>query len=78
MKFNSDTGDFVASYELKWDVKAPTLVYLNEELFYPNGYVLSVENSENVEYKTESRKNAIEVLFEDPKESVTTIRIKAK
>ena len=39
MRFNMTTGEFVLVYTPKSSCTLPTEIYLNEGLFYPNGFV---------------------------------------
>lgn len=38
MHFATETGAFTAKFTLEVTVDAPTIVYLNEDYWYPNGY----------------------------------------
>jgi len=37
-KFNSNTSALTATYTVNTDIAAPTVVYLNTEYWYPDGY----------------------------------------
>jgi len=43
MNFNTNSGNFKARYTLNKAVTGPTVVYLNEDYWYPNGYAWIVE-----------------------------------
>jgi len=36
--FNPQNGDFVLGYYADISIDQPTEIYLNEKLYYPNGY----------------------------------------
>ena len=38
MNFNTETGDFNASYRVDASIEAPTLIYTSEDFYYQNGY----------------------------------------
>ena len=42
MKFDVNTGAFTAQFTVDTSVKAPSVVYLMEDIHYPNGYKLSL------------------------------------
>jgi len=42
MNFNSDTSAFAGAWTVNTDIKAPTVVYLNSEYWYPNGYTYTL------------------------------------
>ena len=42
MNFNSDTSAFTGTYTVNTDITAPTVVYLNSEYWYPNGYTYTL------------------------------------
>ena len=47
MKFNSDTSEYNLEYFSNGN---KTIIYINRELYYPDGYILSVE-PKDIKYK---------------------------
>lgn len=41
-EFDPDTGDFQLTYHANVDIQQPTIIFLNENLYYPNGYDISI------------------------------------
>lgn len=37
-EFDPDTGDFQLTYHANVDIQQPTIIFLNENLYYLNGY----------------------------------------
>lgn len=65
MVFDTATGGFSASYQQSADVTAPTVLFFNKELYYPNGYDLSAENSLKTKPTiTFPEENKAEILFD--------------
>lgn len=46
MKFDVNSGAFTAQYKIDTSIKAPTEIFLMEEIHYPDGYklTLSIDN----------------------------------
>ena len=37
-EFDPNTSDYQLTYQANIDIAQPTVIYLNEKLYYPNGY----------------------------------------
>eukprot|EP00300_Choanocystis_sp_HF-7_P004265 c13276_g1_i1.p1 GENE.c13276_g1_i1~~c13276_g1_i1.p1 ORF type:complete len:491 (+),score=99.46 c13276_g1_i1:181-1473(+) len=48
ISFNSTTGEFAMRFTAKSNVSLPTEIYLNEEVYYPNGYLITVTSDVQV------------------------------
>ena len=46
-EFDPDTSDFQLVYHANIDIQQPTIIFLNEKLYYPNGYNIRYDNSTN-------------------------------
>lgn len=76
--FIAETGYFSTSFTLSPSVNAPTIVFLNEEVMYPNGFDLSVSNTLNLKPTISQKGNYIYIQFMNPQISTSTIVISAK
>ena len=71
VEFDSDWktgGRFELEFEMDTAIQAPTIIYVNEQYWYPNGYNLSLtpQNAQIVDYKRE--KSYVEVYNSDDKQ----------
>lgn len=85
MNFNSATSAFAASYTVDTGIAAPTVVYLNTEYWYPNGYTytLAANGSKpaSKQYTVDSTDpQRLSITFTDKKlsKAVVTITVTAK
>lgn len=46
MHFDTQTAKFEATFTPNADLEAPSRIYLNEELWYPHGYVITAIEAE--------------------------------
>mmetsp|Transcript_10312 Transcript_10312/g.10251 ORF Transcript_10312/g.10251 Transcript_10312/m.10251 type:complete len:530 (+) Transcript_10312:35-1624(+) len=76
--FIDTTGYFSTTFELSPNVSAPTVLFLNAALVYPNGYTLTVSNTLDLKPQITSKGNFINILFTNPAASTTTIIITPK
>jgi hypothetical protein len=53
MNFDTETGIFTGVWTIEASIGAPTVIYLNTELWYPNGYThsLSVDSIDESELR---------------------------
>eukprot|EP00358_Blepharisma_japonicum_P001629 CAMPEP_0202946080 /NCGR_PEP_ID=MMETSP1395-20130829/8365_1 /ASSEMBLY_ACC=CAM_ASM_000871 /TAXON_ID=5961 /ORGANISM="Blepharisma japonicum, Strain Stock R1072" /LENGTH=508 /DNA_ID=CAMNT_0049646453 /DNA_START=69 /DNA_END=1595 /DNA_ORIENTATION=+ len=76
--FIPSTGYFSTSYDLSPNVNAPTVIFLNQAIVYPNGYDISISNTLNLQPVVTTKGNFINILYTNPVSSRTTIVITAK
>ncbi|KAL5482104.1 hypothetical protein EMCRGX_G022389 [Ephydatia muelleri] len=48
--FNAANGDFVLTFEANVTISSPTVIFLNEQLYYPNGYSVMIVPSNAASY----------------------------
>ena len=48
--FNTANGDFVLTFEANVSISSPTVIFLNEKLYYPNGYSVMIVPSNATSY----------------------------
>lgn len=78
LSFNTETNKFVTVYTLSPSVNAPTVIYLNQAMNYPNGYNISIVNSLNLQPVVSTTGNFISILYKNPVISTITITITPK
>lgn len=42
MKFNTMNGDFNGTYIVDTSINQPTILYMNDEIYYPHGSIITV------------------------------------
>lgn len=47
MNFDMDSSDFEAEFTANFDINAPTVVYVNQPYYYPDGYNYTISASED-------------------------------
>jgi endoglycosylceramidase len=76
MKFDTESKYFITKFNLNPKIKEPTVIYLNKNMNYPNGYrLMSSKKSSIVDY---SEENIIKLTFEGVNEEIVTIIITPK
>jgi len=75
MTFHSDTSLFTLTYELNTSIQAPTIIYLNEEWYYPNGFNIDLVPSNLATYQ-KARTNYLEIT--GTQSGTLTVTITAK
>jgi len=79
MRFSTETGRFSADYLLDKSIRAPTVVYINEDYWYKHGYKITVDAEDSSDdYTVTKLRNRIEIIFnEDAKSSKVSFTITA-
>jgi endoglycosylceramidase len=63
MKFDVQSKAFELVYSLDASIQGPTVIYLNEEVHYPNGYVLTVTNNKGYSVTPKTAVNSVAVQY---------------
>jgi endoglycosylceramidase len=74
MSFNPQNANFELVFRSNTDVQQPTLIYLNEEWWYPNGYTVDITPAIAVTW-TSPETNRISVSFTEAAENGSVIQI---
>ena len=74
MSFNPDNALFMMEYVMNPNSKLPTEIYLNEDLFYPNGFNVILFPPELAQWKKIS-KNHLEVQHLTQEKSILFVSI---
>lgn len=77
-KFDPNTGKYVTIFKVSNSVKAPTVLFLNQALWYPNGFDLNIINSADMKPVVSTNGNYVTILYTNPSISTTTISVTAK
>lgn len=54
MLFDPDTANFQLNYQANTDITAGTVIFLNEQLYYPNGFTVGIEPAGSATYNKTS------------------------
>lgn len=78
MKIDTKNKIFNLSFIPDYSIKEPTIIYINNELYYPYGYILSVE-PKDIKYKViEKEKNYLYIYIQKSKSKIINIKIISK
>ena len=70
--------DYKTVFTLNTGVKAPSVLYLNNQYGYPDGYDLRVSNTAGLIAEVKEEGNYISIYFKEGAESETTIEVSRK
>ena len=62
-------------YTVDPTVTEPSVLYLNNQYVYPNGYTLKITNSLDLEPAVTDKGNYVHILFSGTEESETTVEV---
>ena len=62
MRFNSETADFHASFVVDTTIPEPSILYKSDHFWYPNGFILSVYDSQGNALSVENGDYTLDII----------------